>query len=64
MPPSAIFYNDSLEPCANNGVINWSGLPDPRLPLIFIGSEAKEDDVDEVRLVLFLDLSLRSQSSV
>ncbi|KAJ6520595.1 P-loop containing nucleoside triphosphate hydrolase protein [Mycena vulgaris] len=47
MPPSAIFYEDSLVPCAVNGTICWSGLPDPRLPLLFIGSESKEECVDE-----------------
>ncbi|KAJ7222278.1 AAA domain-containing protein [Mycena pura] len=47
MPPSAIFYDDSLLPCAVNGTIMWSGLPNPRLPLLFIGSEAKEECVDE-----------------
>lgn len=48
MPPSAIFYNDSLEPCAQNGRINWSGLANPDLPLVFIGNEGKEQSVDEV----------------
>ncbi|KAJ7075675.1 P-loop containing nucleoside triphosphate hydrolase protein [Mycena belliarum] len=47
MPPSAIFYEDSLVPCATNGTISWSGLPNPRLPLLFIGSESKEECVDE-----------------
>lgn len=47
MPPSAIFYNDSLEPCASNGRINWSGLPNPELPLVFIGNEGPEECVDE-----------------
>ncbi|KAJ7730393.1 P-loop containing nucleoside triphosphate hydrolase protein [Mycena maculata] len=47
MPPSAIFYDDSLVPCAVNGTIAWSGLPDPRLPLLFIGSESGEECVDE-----------------
>ncbi|KAK7014215.1 AAA domain-containing protein [Favolaschia claudopus] len=47
MPPSTLFYNDSLVPCAVNGSIVWSGLPNPRLPLLFIGSESKEECVDE-----------------
>ncbi|KAJ7452153.1 P-loop containing nucleoside triphosphate hydrolase protein [Mycena galericulata] len=47
MPPSAIFYDDSLVPCAVNGVIAWSGLPNPRLPLLFIGRDSKEECVDE-----------------
>ncbi|KAJ7619298.1 P-loop containing nucleoside triphosphate hydrolase protein [Roridomyces roridus] len=47
MPPSAIFYDDSLVPCATNGTIGWSGFSNPRLPLLFIGSDAKEECVDE-----------------
>ncbi|KAJ7270897.1 P-loop containing nucleoside triphosphate hydrolase protein [Mycena rebaudengoi] len=47
MPPSAIFYNDSLVPCAVNGSVSWSGLPNPRLPLLLIGNESKEECVDE-----------------
>ncbi|KAK7055393.1 P-loop containing nucleoside triphosphate hydrolase protein [Favolaschia claudopus] len=47
MPPSTLFYNDCLVPCAVNGSIVWSGLPNPRLPLLFIGSESKEECVDE-----------------
>ncbi|KAF9460457.1 P-loop containing nucleoside triphosphate hydrolase protein [Collybia nuda] len=47
MPPSAIFYDDSLEPHANNGVIAWSGLPDRHLPLVFIGHQNSEASVDE-----------------
>jgi helicase MOV-10 len=48
MPPSTLFYDDSLVPCAVNGTITWSGLPNPHLPLLFIGSESKEECVDEV----------------
>lgn len=48
MPPSAIFYDDSLVPCAINGTISWSGLHNPVLPLLFIGTDAKEECVDEV----------------
>ncbi|KAG6837047.1 hypothetical protein H0H93_015618 [Arthromyces matolae] len=47
MPPSALFYNDSLEPCANNGTITWSGLRKAELPLMFIGHEFPEECVDE-----------------
>ncbi|KAJ6524568.1 P-loop containing nucleoside triphosphate hydrolase protein [Mycena capillaripes] len=47
MPPSTLFYEDSLVPCAENGNISWSGLPNPHLPLLFIGSECKEECVDE-----------------
>jgi superfamily I DNA and/or RNA helicase len=47
MPPSAIFYNDSLEPCAQNGTISWTGLPNPQLPLVFIGNDSDEESIDE-----------------
>lgn len=47
MPPSAIFYNDTLQPYAQNGKISWSGLPNPRLPLKFIGTDALEKSTDE-----------------
>lgn len=53
MPPSAIFYEDSLEPCAANGITSWSKLPNPQLPLIFIGHEHKEETVDEVLLTFY-----------
>lgn len=49
MPPSAIFYEDSLEPCAINGIISWSKTPDSQLPLMFIGHEHKDETADEVR---------------
>ncbi|KAG5646161.1 hypothetical protein DXG03_004214 [Asterophora parasitica] len=48
MPPSAIFYNDSLEPCATNGTITWTGLGNPELPLMFFGHNLPEECVDEV----------------
>jgi len=47
MPPSAIFYDDSLEPCAQSGSVSWSGLPNPQLPLVFIGNSSEEQSVDE-----------------
>ncbi|KAF8064102.1 P-loop containing nucleoside triphosphate hydrolase protein [Lyophyllum atratum] len=47
MPPSAIFYADSLEPCATNGTITWSGLGNPELPLMFFGHQFPEECVDE-----------------
>ncbi|KIL67986.1 hypothetical protein M378DRAFT_122302 [Amanita muscaria Koide BX008] len=47
MPPSAIFYDDSLEPFADNGTISWSKLPNPALPLLFIGHNGLEDCTDE-----------------
>ncbi|KAG7087423.1 hypothetical protein E1B28_013391 [Marasmius oreades] len=47
MPPSAMFYNDSLEPCAANGLIAWAQLPNPSFPLVFIGTNTKEDSIHE-----------------
>jgi len=47
MPPSAIFYDDSLQPCAHNGSVCWSGLPNPHLPLVFFGNSSEEQSVDE-----------------
>ncbi|KAI5828471.1 hypothetical protein K523DRAFT_54006 [Schizophyllum commune Tattone D] len=47
MPPSAMIYNDTLEPCAQNGTVAWAGLPKKDIPLLFIGHEGDEDCVDE-----------------
>ncbi|KAF8804411.1 P-loop containing nucleoside triphosphate hydrolase protein [Phlegmacium glaucopus] len=47
MPPSAIFYNDTLLPFAQNGKILWSGMPKPLFPLKFIGSTSPEESTDE-----------------
>lgn len=47
MPPSAIIYNDTLEPCAKNGAVAWAGLPKRDIPLVFIGHEGDEDCIDE-----------------
>jgi superfamily I DNA and/or RNA helicase len=49
MPPSALFYNDTLLPCATNGRISWSNLPDQRLPVKIIGCAGDEECIDEVR---------------
>ena len=48
MPPSTIFYNDTLQPCAKNGVISWKGLPNPKIPLKFVGDNSPEDTENEV----------------
>ncbi|KAJ3937652.1 MAG: P-loop containing nucleoside triphosphate hydrolase protein [Lentinula lateritia] len=47
MPPSAMFYNDSLEPCASNGMISWTGLSNNKYPLMFLGCNTKDESVDE-----------------
>ena len=46
MPPSAIFYNDSLEPKAF-ARIHWPELPKPHLPLKFIGTTTDDESNDE-----------------
>ena len=54
MPPSAMFYDDSLEPCATaNGLVSWSGLPNPKVPVMFIGSDSLDDCIDEVTFTNF-----------
>ncbi|KIK57484.1 hypothetical protein GYMLUDRAFT_46067 [Collybiopsis luxurians FD-317 M1] len=47
MPPSAMFYNDSLEPCARNGLISWAGLSNNKFPLMFLGCDTKDESMDE-----------------
>ncbi|KAJ3818044.1 P-loop containing nucleoside triphosphate hydrolase protein [Lentinula raphanica] len=47
MPPSAMFYNDSLEPSATNGLISWAGLTNNKFPLMFLGCDTKDESVDE-----------------
>ncbi|THU88773.1 P-loop containing nucleoside triphosphate hydrolase protein [Dendrothele bispora CBS 962.96] len=47
MPPSAMFYNDSLEPFATNGYISWDRLPNSTFPVVFLGCDSKEEDVSE-----------------
>ncbi|KAH7868389.1 AAA domain-containing protein, partial [Lentinula edodes] len=47
MPPSAMFYNDSLEPCASNGMISWAGLSNDKYSLMFLGCDTKDESVDE-----------------
>lgn len=49
MPPSAMFYGDTLQPCAKNGMVVWSGLTAPHLPVKFIGHNDPEATKDEAR---------------
>jgi len=66
MPPSAIFYSDTLVPCATNGVLKWSGLPNFRVPLRFIGHKSDEDtnDHDRVRFSVSFPYDDHSTMSV
>lgn len=52
MPPSTIFYDDMLQPCAQNGTVSWSRLPNSQLPLVFFESDSEETSIDEVQLIL------------
>ncbi|KIY70065.1 P-loop containing nucleoside triphosphate hydrolase protein [Cylindrobasidium torrendii FP15055 ss-10] len=48
MPPSAMFYDDTLQPCATvNGHVAWSGLPNPKVPFMFLGSDSEDDCIEE-----------------
>lgn len=52
MVPSLLFYNDTLQPCANSAVqqtplLNWPGLTNKTIPLLMWHTEGTEDMVDE-----------------
>jgi hypothetical protein len=52
MPPSTMFYDDTLEPFASSSVqntplANWDRLPRSGFPVVFLGCESSEDFVDE-----------------
>ena len=48
MVPSSMFYHDTLVPSARNvSLIEWSQLPNPRIPILFQGCETKERGIDE-----------------
>jgi hypothetical protein len=50
MVPAALFYEDTLQPAAQDvSLIAWSGLPNPKIPILFHGCETEEDWIDEVR---------------
>lgn len=49
MVPAALFYEDTLQPAARDvSLIQWSGLPNPRIPILFQGTDTEEHWVDEV----------------
>ena len=48
MPPSTMFYNDRLEPCAKNGKVYWDELSNQDLPLKFLDCHGEESSSDEV----------------
>lgn len=48
MVPAALFYNDSLIASATDvDLLKWSGLPNPRIPILFQGCETEESWIDE-----------------
>lgn len=48
MVPAALFYNDTLIASASDvNLIKWSGLPNPRIPILFQGCESEESWIDE-----------------
>ena len=48
MIPAALFYEDTLEPAAQDvSLIQWSGLPNTNIPILFRGCETDEDWVEE-----------------
>ena len=49
MIPAALFYDDTLQPAAENvSLIAWSALPNPAMPILFCGVETLEDWIEEV----------------
>lgn len=47
MPPSALFYNDALEPCALNGTTAFPTLSDPEFPIAVFGMCTDDETSDE-----------------
>jgi hypothetical protein len=61
MVPAALFYDDTLQPAAKDvGLIQWSGLPNPRIPILFRGCETHEDWIEEVSRSCSTTLQLSS----
>jgi hypothetical protein len=49
MVPAALFYEDTLKPAATDvKLIQWSGLGNPNIPILFRGCESEEDWIEEV----------------
>ncbi len=49
MVPAALFYEDTLQPAAQDvSLIEWSGLPNSDIPILFRGCETEEDWIEEV----------------
>ena len=56
MVPAALFYEDTLEPAAEDvSLIHWSGLPNPNIPIVLCGCETPDDWIEEVGLTFSID---------
>lgn len=47
MTPSSLFYDNALEPCARNGIVRWSKLPNADLPLVVMNTPGLDGSLDE-----------------
>lgn len=48
MVPAALFYDDSLIPSASDlQLIQWSGLPNPKIPILFQGCDSEDDCIED-----------------
>ena len=48
MIPSTLFYEDTLLPAAKDvRRLPWSGLPNPEMPIAFLGCNAEENWIEE-----------------
>lgn len=58
MVPATMFYSDTLEAAAKDvSLIQWSGLPNPKIPIAFYGNDTEESWIDEVSHHLILVVS-------
>lgn len=49
MVPSSLFYEDQLVASATNvKLLPWRGLPNPELPIAFLGCEGDEECIEDV----------------
>ncbi|ORX40980.1 P-loop containing nucleoside triphosphate hydrolase protein [Kockovaella imperatae] len=48
MIPSTLFYEDTLVPAARDvGHLAWEGLPNPAMPIAFLGCDSEENWIEE-----------------
>jgi superfamily I DNA and/or RNA helicase len=46
--PNTLFYNNRLQPCNSVPLSAWSGLPNPKLPILVKHVDGEDDWVEEV----------------